>query len=103
MRAAGFVPPPFVEKENNVSDKKPLSDNETARARAQKFFAASEERENQIKQMIESERSKRETKTAKLRALRLAKEEEERKAAADTPAVIVKPRARKTAARSKRT
>jgi hypothetical protein len=50
--------------------------------------------------MIEAERAATEAKTAKLRALRLAKEEEDRQAAlAAPPPPVKKPRARKVAAR----
>jgi hypothetical protein len=68
-----------------------MADNQTdrdmARNRAQKHFAASEQRDVLVKQMIESERVATDAKTAKLRALRLAKEEADRLAApAEKPA-----------------
>ncbi len=53
-----------------------------AHARAQNHFTASEQRDSTVKQMIASERAAMEAKTAKLRALRLAKEEADREAAA---------------------
>ena len=72
---------------------------DVARKRAQNHFAASEIRDTTVKQMIEAERAT-EAKTAKLRALRLAKEEEDRQAAlAAPPPPVKKPRARKVAAR----
>jgi len=56
-----------------------------ARTRAQNHFAASEQRDSLVKQMIAAERAATEQKTAKLRALRLAKEEADRQAARDAP------------------
>jgi hypothetical protein len=53
-----------------------------AHTRAQNHFTASEQRDSTVKQMIASERAATEAKTAKLRALRLAKEEADREAAA---------------------
>jgi hypothetical protein len=62
-----------------------MADNQTerdaARNRAQKHFAASEQRDVLVKQMIESERASVDARTAKLKALRLAKEEADRLAA----------------------
>jgi hypothetical protein len=52
-----------------------------ARARAQNHFAASEQRDSLVKQMIAAENAARDAKTARLRALRLAKEEADREAA----------------------
>ena len=72
---------------------------DVARKRAQNHFAASEIRDTTVKQMIEAERAATEAKTAKLRALRLAKEEEDRQAAlAAPPPPAKKSRARKAAA-----
>ncbi|MGA9795039.1 MAG: hypothetical protein WBQ17_05815 [Rhizomicrobium sp.] len=80
-----------------------MADNQTerdaARNRAQKHFAASEQRDVLVKQMIESERAAVAARTAKLKALRLAKEEADRLAA---PAASGKP-AKKTRARKART
>jgi len=53
-----------------------------AHARAQTHFTVAEQRDSTVKQMIASERAATEAKTAKLRALRLAKEEIDREAAA---------------------
>jgi hypothetical protein len=72
------------------------TDRDAARNRAQKHFAASEQRDVLVKQMIESERVAVQAKTAKLKALRLAKEEADRLAAppaSEKPAK--KPRAKK--------
>jgi len=70
------------------------------RKRAQNHFTASEQRDSVVKQMIAAERAATDAKTAKLRALRLAKEEEDRQAALDAPPPPVKKtRARKVAAR----
>jgi hypothetical protein len=72
--------PPVAENQN---------DREAARNRAQKHFAASEQRDVLVKQMIESERAAVDARTAKLKALRLAKEEADRLAApppSDKPA-----------------
>ena len=52
-----------------------------ARKRAQNHFTASEQRDCAVKQMIAAENAARDAKTAKLRALRLAKEETDREAA----------------------
>jgi hypothetical protein len=55
------------------------SDNrDAARKKAQAQFASSEQRDNAIKQEIEKERAATAAKTAKLRALRLAKEATEK-------------------------
>ena len=63
---------------------------EAARNRAQSHFTASEQRDEAVKQIIAGENAAREAKTAKLRALRLAKEAADAalavKLAADAPA-----------------
>jgi len=46
-------------------------------SRAQAVFTASEQRDALVRQMIDKERAATDAKTAKLRALRLAKEAEE--------------------------
>ncbi len=61
------------------------SSKDAARKRAQNHFTASEQRDSLVKQMIESERAATEAKSAKLRALRLAKEEADRQAALNAP------------------
>jgi hypothetical protein len=65
---------------------------EGARKRAQNHFAASEQRDTLVKQIIEAERAAVNAKTAKLRALRLAKEEADRQAALDAPPAPPKPK-----------
>ena len=50
----------------------------TARTRAQSHFAASEKRDATVRAELERERTAAEAKTAKLRALRLAKEAEDK-------------------------
>ena len=54
---------------------------DAARTRAQSHFAAAEQRDETVKQIIAGERAALEAKTAKLRALRLAKEAQERETA----------------------
>jgi hypothetical protein len=61
----------------------------SARRRAQNLFTASEQRDSLVRQEIEKERSASEAKTAKLKALRLAKEAADLEAAA-----LVKPAAK---------
>lgn len=57
-----------------------------ARTRAENHFAASERRDNEVRKEIENQRIAAAAQTAKLRALRLAKEEEDRAAKAAAPA-----------------
>ena len=67
---------------------------EDARKKAQSHFEVADQRTALVKQIVESESAARDAKTAKLRALRLAKEE------ADGAAVIVAPKPRATRKRS---
>lgn len=83
-----------------MADTRSVSERDAAKTRAQKHFTASEERDSQIKQLIQSERTATDSKTAKLRALRLAKEEEERAAAANAPPAPAKTRVRKPRAKT---
>jgi hypothetical protein len=76
-----------------MADTRSASARDAARNRAQQHFTASEQRDVQVKQLIEGERSATDAKTAKLRALRLAKEEAERIAAANA-APVARPKAR---------
>lgn len=74
------------------------SSKDIARKRAQNHFTASEQRDSIVKQMIANERAAVDAKSAKLRALRLAKEEEDRQAALNAPpppAPVKKTRARR--------
>jgi hypothetical protein len=86
-----------------MADTRSGSERTAARNRAQNHFAASEQRETLVRQMIESERAAVAARTDKLRALRLAKEEADRVAAANAPKPApkpAKPRARKRAAKA---
>jgi hypothetical protein len=56
-----------------------------ARAKAESAFTSSQLRDEAIKQDIAKEQAKVDAKTAKLRALRLAKEAADREAAAASP------------------
>lgn len=55
---------------------------DAARGKAQKYFTQSEQRDTLVKQEIEKERAAFDARTAKLRALRLAKEAAEKADAA---------------------
>ncbi|MBV8976913.1 MAG: hypothetical protein JO261_14505 [Alphaproteobacteria bacterium] len=70
---------------------------DAARKRAMNHFAASEQRDSLVKQMIAAERAAVDAKTAKLRALRLAKEEADRQAARDAPPPPPAPKKRRRA------
>jgi hypothetical protein len=65
-----------------------------ARSKADKLFTASQQRDDTVRQIIEKERAATAAKTAKLRALRLAKEEADRKAAAELRPVAPSPKKR---------
>jgi len=69
-----------------------------ARRRAQNHFELAEARTNLVKQMVDAERKALDTKTAKLRALRLAKEDADRLEAANAPPPA--PKARKAKLKS---
>ena len=75
----------------------------TARGKAQKYFTQSEQRDTLVKQEIEKERAATDAKTAKLRALRLAKEAADQEAAdklaAEVAASGVKVRAKRATKR----
>jgi hypothetical protein len=60
----------------------PTDPRDAARGKAQKYFTQSEQRDTLVKQEIERERAAFDAKTAKLRALRLAKEAAEKETAA---------------------
>jgi hypothetical protein len=66
----------------------------SARTRAQNHFTAAEQRDSLVKQIIQAERAALDAKTAKLRALRLAKEAADKEAAANAPAPVAQPRRR---------
>jgi hypothetical protein len=75
-----------------------------ARRKAQNHFAASEQRDALVRKEIEKERAVSAAKTAKLRALRLAKEASEKEAAnrLETEKVEAKPKKSRTPPRNKR-
>jgi hypothetical protein len=68
----------------------PKPQGDAARRAAQTHFTQSEQRDKAIKQEIEKERAASAAKTARLRALRLAKEASERKEAERTKAAAPK-------------
>ena len=75
-----------------------------ARRKAQNHFAASEQRDALVRKEIEKERAVSAAKTAKLRALRLAKEASDKEAAdrLETEKVEAKPRKSRTPPRNRR-
>jgi hypothetical protein len=78
-----------------------MSDNSSkdgARKRAQNHFTATEQRDSLVKQMIASERAALDAKTAKLRALRLAKEEADRQEALNAPPEVKAKKKKRAAA-----
>jgi hypothetical protein len=68
-----------------MADTRSNSDKNAARNRANAQFAASERRDAAVWEIIHAERAAVDARTAKLRALRLAKEEADRIAAANAP------------------
>ena len=82
-----------------MPDTRSQKDRDAARNRAQQHFTASEQRDVHLRQTIETERAATDAKTAKLRALRLAKEEADRVAAASAPQAPVAERVRKPRAK----
>jgi hypothetical protein len=68
-----------------MADTRSSSDKAAARNKAQAQFAASERRDAAVWEIIHAERAAVDARTAKLRALRLAKEEADRIAAANAP------------------
>jgi len=77
-------------------------DRDAARRKAQGQFASSEQRDIAIKQEIEKERAAIAAKTAKLRALRLAKEASDRTEAERLAAEKAKEQAAAKAAKKKK-
>lgn len=82
-----------------MADTRTKSEREATLTKAQTYFQASERRDQVVRDEIARERAATDAKTARLRALRLAKEEEDRIAAANAPAPAPKTakRKRKTA------
>ena len=74
----------------------PHRDRDGARRRAESQFVVAERRDSLIKKELEAVRAASDAKTAKLRALRMAKEEEDRIAAANEPAPAPKVKKAKT-------
>jgi hypothetical protein len=68
------------------------SERNTALSRAQNHFAKADQRDVLVREEMTRARTVFDTKTAKLKALRLAKEEAERIAAAEAPPAAAKPR-----------
>jgi hypothetical protein len=73
-------------------DSRDRSERSNALSRAQNHFAKVDQRDVLVREEMARARAVFDTKTAKLRALRLAKEEEERAAAANAPPEAAKPR-----------
>src|SRR4051812_24509086 len=68
-----------------MADTRSTAEREGARNRAHNHFTVAAQRDTLVKQMISTERAALDARTVKLRALRLAKEEADRAAAADAP------------------
>jgi hypothetical protein len=79
---------------------KPLnaSVRDAARRSGQTYFSSTEAREGAFRAQVERERKADEAKTTKLRALRLAREEQDRQDAANAPAPVKRSRRKKTPA-----
>jgi hypothetical protein len=75
------------------------SDRNDTQSRAQAVFTASEQRDKSVRAEIEKERAATDAKTARLKALRLAREAEEAAQAAANP----KPATKKKAKTAKKT
>jgi len=75
------------------------SDRNDTQSRAQAVFTASEQRDKSVRAEIEKERAATDAKTARLKALRLAREAEEAAQAAANP----KPAAKKKTKTAKKT
>lgn len=73
------------------------SDRNDPQSRAQAVFTASEQRDKSVRAEIEKERAATDAKTARLKALRLAKEAEEAAHAAANPKPAPVKAAKKTA------
>jgi hypothetical protein len=83
--------------ENNDTVMPRADKREATRRNAQNHFAASERRDNDVRNEIARQQAADAAKTAKLRALRLAKEDADRIAAANAPPPP--PKTRKSKAR----
>jgi hypothetical protein len=76
-----------------MADTRSPAERNIARTRAQNHFQAAERRDQLVRDELARERAATDAKTAKLRALRLAKEEADRASSTDTGEVA--PKARK--------
>ncbi|HWA30573.1 MAG TPA: hypothetical protein VG867_05730 [Rhizomicrobium sp.] len=80
-----------------MADTRSTSEREAARTKALSHFQAAEKRDQLVREEIARERAATDAKTAKLRALRLAKEEADRIAAETAPKPALKPKKKRTA------
>jgi hypothetical protein len=107
--AAEVTPPPSfqaMKRSYDMPDDKPQSygftpppaQRDAARKRAQNHFAASEQRDTEVRREIQRQQTATATKTAKLKALRLAKEEADRIEAANAPPKAKKPKIKRVKA-----
>ncbi|MBS0275851.1 MAG: hypothetical protein JSR55_16045 [Proteobacteria bacterium] len=78
-----------------MADTRSTQERDAARTRAQNHFAKAEQRDVLVREELARERAATDAKTAKLRALRMAKEEEDRIAAEKEPSPAVKPKVAK--------
>ena len=76
-----------------MADTRSTQERDAARTRAQNHFAKAEQRDVLVREELARERAATDAKTAKLRALRMAKEEEERAIAEREPQPSAKPKA----------
>ena len=76
-----------------MADTRSTQERDAARTRAQNHFAKAEQRDVLVREELARERAATDAKTAKLRALRVAKEEEERAIAEREPQPAAKPKA----------
>ena len=75
-----------------MADTRSATERDAARTRAQSHFHAAEKRDQLVREELARERAATDAKTAKLRALRLAKEEADQAAAGDEPEAPAKAR-----------
>jgi hypothetical protein len=80
----------------------PIKPQDSARSKASTYFTHTEQRDKAVRQEIEKERAVQAAKTAKLRALRLAKEEADKQAQAASDAAKAELKANTRAPRKKR-
>ena len=73
----------------------PIKSQQNARSKASNYFTQADQRDNLVRQELEKERAAQTAKTAKLRALRLAKEAADKQAQPE--AATVEPEVKKSA------